>query len=67
MRILVVNGNTTQALTELAPGEARRAASPGTEVEGVSARFGAALVSNPAHDVIAALIRCIPIVQGGLT
>ena len=54
MRILVVNGNTTQAITELALGEARRVASPGTEIEGVTARFGAAFVSNAAHDVVAA-------------
>lgn len=54
MRILVVNGNTTQAITELALGEARRAASPGTEVEGVTARFGADFVFDAAHEVVAA-------------
>ena len=54
VRLLLVNGNTTQAATELALGEARRVASRGTEIEGVTARFGAAIVSNAAHDVIAA-------------
>lgn len=54
MRILVVNGNTTQAITDLAVGEARRAATSGTEVVGVTARFGAAFVSNAAQEAVAA-------------
>jgi len=54
MRILIVNGNTTQAITDLAVGEARRAATSGTEVVGVTARFGAAFVSNAAQEAVAA-------------
>jgi allantoin racemase len=54
MRLLVVNGNTAGATTDLMLQEARRAAAPGTAVEGETARFGAAFVSGPAHEVVAA-------------
>lgn len=44
MRLLVVNSNTTAAVTERIAGEARRAASTGTEVQAVTAPFGLPLI-----------------------
>lgn len=54
MRILMVNGNRTQRVTDLVVATARRHASPGTEVEGVTARFGADIVTAEPENVIAA-------------
>jgi allantoin racemase len=41
MRILVANVNTTQSMTDSITAAARAAASPGTEVVGITPRFGA--------------------------
>ncbi len=48
MRILVVNSNTTPAVTERIASAARVAASPGTVVEAVSAPFGLPLIVTRA-------------------
>ena len=40
MRILVINPNTTMAVTETIVAEARRSAPPQVEITGVTARFG---------------------------
>jgi allantoin racemase len=41
MRILVANVNTTQSMTDSISAAARAAASPGTEIVGITPRFGA--------------------------
>ena len=46
MRILVLNANTTEFVTETAAAEGRRVASPGTEIVPVTADFGAAIVAT---------------------
>lgn len=54
MRLLVVNGNRTGAVTERAVQVAKEAASAGTVVTGATARFGADYVRSRADEVIAA-------------
>jgi allantoin racemase len=41
MRILVINPNTTRSMTQSIADAARRAASPGTEIVGITPRYGA--------------------------
>ncbi|ONG46853.1 hydantoin racemase [Pseudoroseomonas deserti] len=53
MRILVANANTTVAITELCADAARAAASPGVEVVAATPRFGPAVISSRAENVIA--------------
>ena len=53
MRILVLNANTTDFVTQTAAAEARRVASPGTEIVPVTADFGAAIVATRAEHAIA--------------
>ena len=53
MRILVLNANTTDFVTETAAAEARRVASPGTEIVPVTADFGAAIVATRAEHAVA--------------
>lgn len=53
MRILLVNGNTTAAVTETLAEVARAAASPGTEIVAATAAMGAALIAHRAEDAIA--------------
>ncbi len=53
MRILLINGNRTRAVTDTALAEARRVASAGTEITGTNARFGANIVSTVADNTIA--------------
>jgi Asp/Glu/hydantoin racemase len=48
MRILVVNSNTTDSVTARIAAAARAAASPGTEIEAVSAPFGLPLIVTRA-------------------
>jgi allantoin racemase len=55
MRLLLINGNTTQAVTDIVVAEARRIAPAGTIVTGVSAAFGASIVTNEAEDAVAAM------------
>ncbi|GGH22963.1 Asp/Glu/hydantoin racemase [Alsobacter metallidurans] len=54
MRLLLVNGNTTQAVTEAVCAEARSICAPGTAIEGATARFGAEIVTTHAGNAIAA-------------
>lgn len=53
MKLLLINGNTTQAVTDTVVAEARRIAAPGTEITGVTATFGANIVTREAENVIA--------------
>jgi allantoin racemase len=53
MRILVLNANTTEFVTEAAVAEGRRVASPGTEIVPVTADFGAAIIATRAEHAIA--------------
>ncbi|WP_198375789.1 aspartate/glutamate racemase family protein [Neoroseomonas rubea] len=53
MRLLVANANTTQAITEACAAAARAAASPGTEIVAATPRFGPAVISSRAENVIA--------------
>jgi allantoin racemase len=54
MKLLLANANTTQAVTEACITEARRCASPDTEILGVTASFGASIVTTQPENVIAA-------------
>jgi allantoin racemase len=54
MKLLLVNPNMTQAVTDRVAAEARRVASPGTEVTAVTGAFGVAVVSTEAEASIAA-------------
>lgn len=53
MRLLLANPNTTQAITDLVAGAARRAAPAGTEIHAVTARFGAAVIGTRAELAVA--------------
>ncbi len=53
MRILVLNANTTDFVTQTAAAEGRRVASPGTEIVPVTADFGAAIVATRTEHAIA--------------
>jgi allantoin racemase len=53
MKLLLVNGNTTQAITDRVVAEATRCAAPGTTITGVTARFGVSIVSTEAENEIA--------------
>jgi allantoin racemase len=53
MKLLLVNGNTTQVVTDRVVAEATRCAAPGTAITGVTARFGVGIVSTEAEEVIA--------------
>jgi allantoin racemase len=54
MRILVVNANTTEAITEACVAAARSAAAPGTTIIGATPAFGPAVISTRAENAIAA-------------
>ncbi|MDP3416311.1 aspartate/glutamate racemase family protein [Falsiroseomonas sp.] len=53
MRLLVVNSNTTESVTTRIGAAARLAASPGTEIEAVSAPFGLPLIVTRADWLVA--------------
>jgi Asp/Glu/hydantoin racemase len=55
VRLLLINGNTTQAVTDIVVAEARRLAPPDAVVTGVTARFGANIVTSEAEDAVAVL------------
>lgn len=55
MKLLLVNGNMTQAVTDHCVTEARRHAAPGTEITGITARFGANIVTAEPENLIASL------------
>jgi len=54
MRILLVNPNTTQAVTESCAREARAVAAPGTEIVPLTGEYGARIISSRAENAIAA-------------
>ncbi|WP_406855482.1 aspartate/glutamate racemase family protein [Alsobacter sp. KACC 23698] len=54
LRLLLVNGNMTQAVTDAVCAEARRVCGAATVVEGATARFGAQIVTTHAGAVVAA-------------
>jgi allantoin racemase len=53
MKLLLVNGNTTQAVTDLVRVEALRHARPGTGISAVTASFGVPIVGTELENVIA--------------
>ena len=53
MRLLLVNPNVTQAITDTMAAEARRSASLGTEITAVTARFGTLYVENRGEAAVA--------------
>jgi allantoin racemase len=53
MQILLANPNTTQAVTDAMASAARAAASPGTTIKAVTARFGAAIIGTRTEAAIA--------------
>lgn len=53
MKILLINANTTPAVTDLIAAEALRVASPGTEVLAVTGSFGPSIVGSRAEIAIA--------------
>jgi allantoin racemase len=55
MRILLVNPNTTTAVTETMAVAARLAASPGTEIKPVTARFGARIIGTRVERAVSAV------------
>jgi Asp/Glu/hydantoin racemase len=54
VRILLINPNTTQAVTDLVAGHARRHAGPGVTIDAVTGAFGARYISTRAAAAIAA-------------
>lgn len=55
VRILVINPNATEAMTEEIGAAARRYARPGTSVEAVTAPFGPPSIESHAEEVLAAV------------
>ncbi len=53
MRIVIVNPNTTATVTTMLVDEARRIASPGVEIDGVTAAFGVPVIETPAEAAVA--------------
>jgi allantoin racemase len=53
MRLLLANANTTEAITLLCADAARAAAAPGTEIIPATPRFGPAVISTRAENVVA--------------
>ena len=53
MRLLVVNANTTQSVTDAVAAEARRAASSGTEILPLTGAFGARVITTRAENAVA--------------
>ncbi len=54
MRILIVNSNTTQAVTDMVAAEARRVSASDVEFDAVTAPFGPAGIETRAHAATAA-------------
>jgi len=54
VKLLVVNANTNQFVTDRVAAEARAAAAPGTEIHAVTGTFGARIVGTRAENAIAA-------------
>ena len=66
MRILVVNANTSEVVTEKVSAQARASASPGTSITAVTGNFGARVIGSRAehaigeHSTIALVARHAP-------
>lgn len=54
MKLLLVNPNVTVAIADVMAAEARRSASPGTEIEVASADFGTLYIANRVEAAVAA-------------
>jgi Asp/Glu/hydantoin racemase len=54
MRLLLINSNTSQAITDMLVAAARRIAGPGIDVAGATARFGGRYIATRATYAIAA-------------
>lgn len=52
MRLLVVNANTSEIVTEKVAAQARASAAPGTEIVAVTGRFGARVIGTRAEHAI---------------
>lgn len=52
MRILVVNANTSELVTEKVSAQARASASPGTAITAVTGKFGARVIGSRAENAI---------------
>ena len=52
MRLLLVNPNTSQFVTDAVTAEARRVASPGTEIKGVTGTMGAPIIGCRADNAV---------------
>ncbi len=55
MRILIVNVNTTESITQAIAEQARSVAAPGTEIVGLTPRFGAVSVEGNFESYMAAI------------
>ncbi|BCW49870.1 hypothetical protein StoSoilB13_22120 [Arthrobacter sp. StoSoilB13] len=55
MRILVANVNTTQSMTDSIAAQARAVAAPGTEIVGITPRFGADSCEGNFESYLAAI------------
>lgn len=55
MRILVVNVNTTESITDAIAAQAQASASPGTEIVGLTPRFGAESIEGNFESYLAAI------------
>jgi allantoin racemase len=53
MRILLVNPNTTAAVTQVCAAEARAVAAPGTDIVPLTGEFGAEIITFRAENVVA--------------
>lgn len=53
MRLLIINANTSQTMTDRVVAAARRIASPATQITGVTGRFGAEVIASRSAYAIA--------------
>ena len=54
MRLLLINGNTSQSITDRCAAAARAAAGPGTEIVPVTAKRGPKIIGTRAENALAA-------------
>ena len=61
MKLLLINGNRTDAVTQAVAAEARAVAAPDTEITALSAGFGANIVFSHAENIVAghAVLDCV--------
>ena len=53
MKLLVINGNMTQAITDVCANAAREVASPGTEVVSATGTFGPQVIGSRSENALA--------------